>query len=170
MIPAFLCREGMLLGVFTRNQFSYSEGNILTAEKLQTPTLQSAWSQQVAVTLVEGVELSGINVVLRASVAVRSQRTNWKNGHPCSSSSFIDMNRRHVLGLTFVMVQHVLTFLSDWAMYFLAINLLLSIYYSSDLLHLLHHWFEWPPFGGRGSLERDVWIKIINGNVEQKKE
>ena len=90
--------------------------------------------------------------------AVRSQRTNWKNGHPCSSSSFIDMNRRHVLGLTFVMVQHVLTFLSDWAMYFLAINLLLSIYYSSDLLHLLHHWFEWPPFGERGSLERDVWI------------
>ena len=57
------------------------------SNRWKAPTWQSAWertwgftvlSQQVAVTLVEGEEVSGIDVVLRTSVEARSQETNWE--------------------------------------------------------------------------------------------
>ena len=33
-----------------------------------------------------------------------------------------------------------------------------SIIFPTVSSDLLHHWFERPPFGGRGSLERYIWI------------
>ena len=39
MKHAFLCREVMLSGAFSRNQSSYSEDNFLAAEEIPSPNL-----------------------------------------------------------------------------------------------------------------------------------
>ena len=62
------------------------------------------------------------------------------------------------------MVQHVLTFPSDWAMY-------IFVYYSSIIIptvssDLLHNTTPLISFGGRGSLVRDVISKSIVDKVD----
>ena len=145
---AFLCREGMLLGAFTRNQFSYSEGNVLTAEKIPSPE-QSISAKEVSRRHSQKQE--------SCSHTRWGCRIEWDqpSSESLSSSAFTEKNwkmfvqahpRRQVRGLTFVMVRHVLTFPSDWAMYLLTIHLSLSqqfhpihsTYYITDLNdHLL---------------------------------
>ena len=132
-------------------------------------SMRKVWQSQSHSLVVEGVELSGIDVVLRTSVAARLQKTNseivwlkqllmWVSFTCSSSLSFTAMTKKTGAW-------------SDLCQSHACIDISLCsghvfVYYSStiiptvlsDLLHLLHHWFEGPPFCGRGSLVRDVWI------------
>ena len=144
------------------------------SSRWKAPTWQSAWertrgftvlSQQVTVTLVEGVEVSGIDVVLRISVEARSQETNWEMiwlkqllmwvSFTCLSSlSFIAMTSKTGAWSGLCQSPASIDISLSSGHIFVDYSSIIFQTVSSDLLH---HW-ERPLLGGRGSLEMDVWI------------
>ena len=151
----------MLSGTFARNQFSDN----LSAEKIRSPDLAISVREATRVHSLKSVSCSDTcrgcrtewdrrsleNISSSAFAKKTSSEMVWLKqllmwvSFTCSSSlSFIAMTLkkwRQVLGLTFVTVQHVLTFPFARAMYLLTIHLLLSqqfrliyfTYYTADL-------------------------------------